>query len=139
MLDWNKSVFLIFQKRLIKFSKRILSLNYSKVALPLKTGSNGLLKMAKFLYGQMLTQASPRDLFWIFFFFGFYQQSSWCLSSNLNLLCIFFSVIHNIDTSANELNNNLYKINYWTFQCKMSFNQDPNKQSQDIIFRKLRN
>ena len=26
------------------------------------------------------------------------------------------SVIHNVDTSANELNNNFHKINNWAFQ-----------------------
>ena len=35
-----------------------------------------------------------------------------------------FSVIHDVDTSANELNNDLYQINKWAFQWKMSFNPD---------------
>ena len=45
-----------------------------------------------------------------------------------------FLVIHNIDTFANKLNNNLYQINKWTFQWKVSFNPDPSKQAQEIIF-----
>ena len=45
-----------------------------------------------------------------------------------------FSVIHDVDTSANELNNDLYQINKWSFQWKMSFNQDPSKQAQEIVF-----
>ena len=45
-----------------------------------------------------------------------------------------FSVIHDVDTSANELNNDLYQINKWAFQWKMSFNPDPSKQAQEIIF-----
>ena len=45
-----------------------------------------------------------------------------------------FSVIHDVDASANELNNDLYQINKWAFQWKMSFNPDPSKQAQEIIF-----
>ena len=35
---------------------------------------------------------------------------------------------------ANELNNDLYQINNWVYQWKMSFNPDPSKQVQEIIF-----
>ena len=45
-----------------------------------------------------------------------------------------FSVVHGIDTSANDLNHDLEKISEWTFQWKMNFNPDPNKQVQEIIF-----
>ena len=45
-----------------------------------------------------------------------------------------FSVIHDVDTSANELNDDLYQINKWAFQWKMSFNLNPRKQAQEIIF-----
>ena len=34
---------------------------------------------------------------------------------------------HDVATSANELNNDLNKINEWTFQWKISFNLDPSK------------
>ena len=51
-----------------------------------------------------------------------------------------FSVTHDITTSANELNNDLKKISDWAFQWKMSFNPDPSKQAQEVIFsRKLKN
>ena len=47
---------------------------------------------------------------------------------------------HDIITSANELNNDLKKISDWAFQWKMSFNPDPSKQAQEVIFsRKLKN
>ena len=47
---------------------------------------------------------------------------------------------HDITTSANELNNYLKKISDWAFQWKMSFNPDPSKQAQEVIFsRKLKN
>ena len=43
-------------------------------------------------------------------------------------------------TFANELNNDLKKISDWAFQWKMSFNPDPSKQAQEVIFsRKLKN
>ena len=43
------------------------------------------------------------------------------------------------NTSANELNNDLKKVSNWAFQWKMSFNPDPNKLAQEVIFsRKLK-
>ena len=45
-----------------------------------------------------------------------------------------FSVIHDSHTSALELNNDLVQINRWAFQWKMSFNPDPKKQVQEVIF-----
>ena len=40
--------------------------------------------------------------------------------------------------SANKLNQDLNRINNWAFQWKMSFNPDPSKQAQEVIFsRKL--
>ena len=44
-----------------------------------------------------------------------------------------------INTSANELNNDLKKVSDWACQWKMSFNFDPSKQAQEVIFsRKLK-
>ena len=65
------------------------------------------------------------------------------LSSNSKLFAddtSLFSVIHNLNISANELNNDFYQINEWAFQFKMSFNPDPSEQAQEIIFiRKTKN
>ena len=47
------------------------------------------------------------------------------------------SVTHDITTSANELNNDLKKISDWAFQWKMSFNPDPSKQAQEVIFSSI--
>ena len=42
-------------------------------------------------------------------------------------------------SSANILNNDLLKINSWTYQWKMSFNPDPSKQAQEVILsRKIK-
>ena len=50
-----------------------------------------------------------------------------------------FSVIHDIQTSANNLNKDLEKISNWATQWKMNFNPDTTKQVQEVIFsRKLK-
>ena len=59
------------------------------------------------------------------------------LSSNAKLFpddTSLFSVVHDANTTAKELNNDLVKINRWAYQCKMSFNPDPSKQAQEVIF-----
>ena len=59
------------------------------------------------------------------------------LSSNTKLFAddtSLFSVIHDSNTSALELNSDLAKINRWAFQWKMSFNPDPKKPAQKVIF-----
>ena len=59
------------------------------------------------------------------------------LSSNAKLFAddtSLFSVIHDANTTAKELNNDLVKISRWAYQWKMSFNPDPSKQAQEVIF-----
>ena len=59
------------------------------------------------------------------------------LSSNAKLFAddtSLFSVVHNANTTAKELNNDLVKINRWAYQWKMSFNPDPSKQANEVIF-----
>ena len=51
------------------------------------------------------------------------------LSSNVKLFAddtSLFSVVHDIHSSASDLNKDLKTINEWAFQWKMSFNLDPN-------------
>ena len=45
-----------------------------------------------------------------------------------------FSVVHDVNTSANNLSKDLSKISDWAIQWKMSFNPDPSKQAQKVIF-----
>ena len=45
-----------------------------------------------------------------------------------------FSVVHDISTSASDINNDLTLISNWAFQWKMSFNTDPSKLAQKILF-----
>ena len=47
-----------------------------------------------------------------------------------------FSVVHDVNASARELNDDQKKINKWAFQWKMSFNPDPSKQAQEVIFNR---
>ena len=59
------------------------------------------------------------------------------LSSNAKLFAddtSLFSVAHNANTTAKELNNDLVKINRLAYQWKMSFNPDSSKQAQEVIF-----
>ena len=44
-----------------------------------------------------------------------------------------FSMVHDVNTTVN-LNNDLSKINDWAIQWKVSFNPDPSKQAQEVIF-----
>ena len=58
------------------------------------------------------------------------------LSSNLKLFADYtslFSVVHNANTTAKELNNDLLKIDRLACQWKMSFNPDPSKRAQKNI------
>ena len=59
------------------------------------------------------------------------------LTTNVQLFAddtSFFSVVHDTQTSANDLNKYLELMNNWAFQCKMNFNPDPAKQAHEVIF-----
>ena len=59
--------------------------------------------------------------------------------SYLLMVRLFFPVVHDLNTSTNNLNEDLKKINDWANQWKMSFNLDPTKQAQEVIFfRKIK-
>ena len=64
------------------------------------------------------------------------------LSSNAKLFAddtSLFNVAHDINTSANKVNNDLNKVSNWAFQWKMSLNPDSSKKAQKVIFsRKLK-
>ena len=48
-------------------------------------------------------------------------------------------VVRDMTSSANVLNNDLLKINYWACQWKMNFNCEPSKQAEEVIFsRKIK-
>ena len=59
------------------------------------------------------------------------------LSTNAKLFAddtSLFSVIHDTQTSANNLNKDLERISNWATQWKMNFNPDSTKQVQEVIF-----
>ena len=70
------------------------------------------------------------------FFLIYINDLSDVLSSNAKLFpdTSLFSVVHDKNTSAKELNNDLRKISNWAYQWKMSFNPDPLKQAQEVVF-----
>ena len=45
-----------------------------------------------------------------------------------------FSVVHDINHSGINLNDDFEKISNWAFQWKMNFNPDINKQVEEVIF-----
>ena len=59
------------------------------------------------------------------------------LTTNARLFAddvLLFPVVDKIDLSTTNLNNDLSKTNAWASQWKMTFNPDPNKQAQEVIF-----
>ena len=64
------------------------------------------------------------------------------LSSNVKLFAddtYLFSVVHDVNASTRELNDDPKKINNWAFKWKISFNPDPSKQVQEVTFvRKIK-
>ena len=65
------------------------------------------------------------------------------LKSNPSLFAYdtsLFSVIHDVNSSQIDLNEDLDKIDNWACQRKMSFNPDPSKKAQEVIVsRKVNN
>ena len=45
-----------------------------------------------------------------------------------------FSIVKDQNKSTEEVINDLQLINQWDFQWKMSFNPDPTKPAEEIIF-----
>ena len=81
-----------------------------------------------------------KDPFWHLCFFKIYiNDSTNDIKSKCKLVAhdtFLFSVVHDIDTSGNDLNHDLEKISEWAFQWKMNFNPDPTKQFQETVFNK---
>ena len=74
-----------------------------------------------------------------FFFLIYINDLSDGVTSNPKLFAdhtSLFSVVQNIDSTANDLNSDFTKISYWAFQGKIKFNPDPKKQAEEVIFRR---
>ena len=73
-------------------------------------------------------------------FFIYINDLSDDLSTTAKLFADYtslFSIVQIFNTSASHLNNDLSIISNWVFQWKMSFNPDPSKQTQKVIFFSL--
>ena len=90
--------------------------------------------------GLILKQESHRDpSLDHYFFLNYINDISDGLTSNPKFFAddnSLFSVIHNINSTANDLNSDLMTISNWAFQWKMSFSPNPNKQPQEVIFNR---
>ena len=56
------------------------------------------------------------------------------LPNSLQMILLFFSVVHDISLSSFQLNDDLFKISNWAYQWKISFNPKVVKQAQEVIF-----
>ena len=63
-----------------------------------------------------------------------YQMTYPPILTYSQMIPLLFSVVHNKNTSVKELNNDLLKISNRANQWNMSFNPDPLKQAQEVIF-----
>ena len=45
-----------------------------------------------------------------------------------------FSVVHDINLSLSQLNDDLINISNWAYQWKMPFNPEVTKQAQEVVF-----
>ena len=63
-----------------------------------------------------------------------YQMTYPPMLNYLQMIPLFFQLYMTKNISANKLNNDLRKISNWAYQWNMSFNLDPLKQAQEIIF-----
>ena len=64
------------------------------------------------------------------------------LQSNVKLFAddvSLFSIVNDPIKSSLQLNNDLVKIQKWSYDWKMSFNPDPNKQATEVLFSKKKN
>ena len=50
-----------------------------------------------------------------------------------------FSVVRDPINTSQKLNNDLHKVSLSAYKWKMSFNPDPSKQAQEIIFSRMIN
>ena len=151
MINMKLELFsLIYQKHLIKFGTMDLFIKQNGVSGELLNLIIDFLvarKQRVVLNGQYSSWAIVKagypqgSILGSRFFVIFINDLSVNFISNPKLFAddtSLFSVVQDITLSAKNLNDDLKKINKWAFQWKMSFNPDPNKQAQEVIFsRKL--
>ena len=86
--------------------------------------------------GYLKDQYLDHCCFWFIF-----DDLSDNLTTNVKLFVddtSLFSVVHNMNRSSINLNNDLNKIKIWALKWKINFDFDSSKQTQEVIFsRKL--
>ena len=103
------------------------------------SGRKSRFKLSLFVFGWSSRWCAPKINFRTFVILIYindlsrYSKSKCKLCGNETSL---FSVIHDNDTSANDLNHDLEKIIEWAFEWKLKFNPDSSKQTQIILSRK---
>ena len=71
------------------------------------------------------------------FFLIYINDLSENLKSTVRLFADDTSIFHIVrdhNTSAENLNRDLTRISEWAYRWKMSFNPDPSKQAQEVLF-----
>ena len=71
------------------------------------------------------------------FFYIYINDLSDDLESNVKLFAddtLMLSVVRDPINTSQNLNNDLHKVSLWAYKWKMSFNPDPSKQVQEVIF-----
>ena len=94
--------------------------------------------MENIFHGLILKLEFLKVQYWDYFFFLIYiNDLSDNLITNSKLLVDStppFSIVHDQNGTANDLNNDLAKINDCAYQWKINFSPDPFKQAQEVLF-----
>ena len=112
---------------LLELIKNFLSTKFQRVVLNGQTS-----KWEKINAG-----VRPGSILGLLFFLIYINDLSDGILSLVKLFAddtLLFSVVQNKNDSASQLNDALDKVSDWAYSWKMSFNPDPSKQAQDVIF-----
>ena len=125
-------IFLISPKLLIKFCTNVLFLIQNKMGWKQRV----VLNLQHSKWSNMSTGVTKGPILGRLLFLICINDSSNNLSSNPKLFAddtSLFWVVHDINQSWINLNDDLEKISNWDSQWKMSFSPDINKRAQEVI------
>ena len=86
----------------------------------------------------MLLLVFLRVLFWAHYSFLYISDLSENFASQVKLFANFCQIVSDVNLSWQSLSNDLSFIQDWAYRWKMSFNPDPSKQAQEVIFSSKR-
>ena len=120
------------------FRKMASLVNYASFKSFLKSRKQRVVLNSQHLSWKDVTAGVPQgSILGPLLFLVYINDLSNGLKSNPKLFAddtSLFSVIHDVNSSQIDLNEDLDKINKWAYQWKMSFNPDPSKKAQEVIF-----